>query len=118
MSYLDAGCAKGLHALREQKLEKRGLDHCGWAVEHSLASARPFLELASPDVVAVDRSVDVLAAISLLGTLTEEQIRRFLPRAKRGAPSLFCNNSKAGQQRDRDLSQITMGDRQCGASAS
>jgi glycosyltransferase involved in cell wall biosynthesis len=114
-SYLDAGCAKGflVHALRERGLDARGFDHSRWALEHALVDAKPFLELAALDTVTPDRAVDVLVAMSLLESLTEEQIRKFLPRALHWVRhAFFVTIPIQGSGRDCDLSHITVRDRQ------
>jgi glycosyltransferase involved in cell wall biosynthesis len=113
-SYVDAGCAKGflVQSLRERGLDARGFDHSTWAIGHAQAGMRPFLELAGADTVTYDGcSVDVLVAMSLLESLTEDQIKRFLPRARawvrRGC---FVTIPAATGGADRDLSHITMHD--------
>jgi ADP-heptose:LPS heptosyltransferase len=113
-SYVDAGCAKGflVQALRGLSLDARGFDHSLWAIEHSDPSITRFLQLAGVDAVEFDnRSVDVLVAMSLLESLTENQIRSFLKRARNWVRcALFTAIPIQVVRRDRDLSHITMHD--------
>ncbi|MDA9504184.1 hypothetical protein XI09_05280 [Bradyrhizobium sp. CCBAU 11386] len=83
-SFLDAGCAKGflVRALRERGLQAWGFDHSPWAIEQAEASTRDYLSLASVETVTFDRTFDVLVAMSLLESLTEDQLRTFLERAR------------------------------------
>jgi ADP-heptose:LPS heptosyltransferase len=110
-SYVDAGCAKGflVQALRERGLDARGFDHSPWAVAHAQVSVQAYLELAPADSVAyTDRSIDVLVAMSLFESLTEEQIRHFLPRARRWVRRALFATIPIQARFDRDLSHITM----------
>jgi glycosyltransferase involved in cell wall biosynthesis len=115
-SYVDAGCAKGflVQALRERGRDARGFDHSEWAITHAQPSAKPFIELAPLEAVAYDDStVDVLIAMSLFESLTEDQIRYFLPRARQWVRhTLFATIPIQRAGSDRDLSHIMMRDRQ------
>lgn len=120
-SFLDAGCAKGflVRALFEQGKEAFGFDHSAWAVERAESAARPFLSLGDFGTVAYDRPFDVLVAMSLLESLTEEQIRAFLPRARGWArqalfatiPTISPESGLSHTWNDRDLSHVTLRDR-------
>jgi ADP-heptose:LPS heptosyltransferase/2-polyprenyl-3-methyl-5-hydroxy-6-metoxy-1,4-benzoquinol methylase len=83
-SFLDIGCAKGflVRALRERGLEAWGFDHSSWAIERAEEAARPYLQLADVDRVCFDRQFDVVAALSIFESLTEAQLRGFLPRLR------------------------------------
>jgi ADP-heptose:LPS heptosyltransferase/glycosyltransferase involved in cell wall biosynthesis/2-polyprenyl-3-methyl-5-hydroxy-6-metoxy-1,4-benzoquinol methylase len=82
--FLDAGCAKGflVRALREKNREAWGFDHSPWATAHAEDAAKPFLSLASVDNATFEQPFDVVVAMSLFESLTEQQIRSFLPRAR------------------------------------
>ncbi len=111
-SFVDVGCAKGflVQALRERGLDARGFDHSEWAITNAQASVKPFLELASLDSMAYDdRSIDVVVAMSLFESLTEEQISQILLRARRWVRrALFATIPIQTAAVDRDLSHITM----------
>jgi hypothetical protein len=83
-SFLDAGCAKGflVRALREAGKECWGIEQSPWAVAHADPAARPFIIEGAVEDAAVDREIDVLVTLDVLSELTEEQIGRFLRRAR------------------------------------
>jgi ADP-heptose:LPS heptosyltransferase/glycosyltransferase involved in cell wall biosynthesis len=114
-TFVDAGCAKGflVRALRELGLDARGFDHSQWAIQRTENCVREYVSCQSVDDAASDAfSVDVVVAMSLLESLTEEQIRQFLPRARRWARrAIFATIAAPGQGADRDLSHINMHDR-------
>ncbi|WP_404559169.1 glycosyltransferase family 9 protein [Bradyrhizobium niftali] len=119
-SFLDAGCAKGflVRALRERGLQAWGFDHSPWAIEQAETAAYDYLSLASVETATFDRSFDVLLAMSLLESLTEDQLRAFLDRARTWTrQALFAviptlnPDREAHAERDADLSHITMRDR-------
>jgi ADP-heptose:LPS heptosyltransferase/glycosyltransferase involved in cell wall biosynthesis/SAM-dependent methyltransferase len=113
-SFLDVGCAKGflVRALRERGLEAEGFDHSPWAIEHAESAARPHLRLADADTVAFDRRFDLTVAMSVLESLTEEQLRRLLPRARGWTTqALLAVIETRHDAKDRDLSHITIRDR-------
>src|SRR5262249_29590249 len=115
-SFLDVGCAKGflVRALRERSLEAWGFDHSPWAIAQADAAAKPYLTLKDIQVVEYHRQFDMLVAMSIFETLTEEQLKAFLPRARTWAQqALFAVIATAGatDSRNRDLSQITLRDR-------
>ncbi|MET3159981.1 glycosyltransferase family 9 protein [Bradyrhizobium diazoefficiens] len=119
-SFLDAGCAKGflVKTLRQRGLDAWGFDHSPWAISKVEPEAKPFIRLAD---LAVDynRQFDVLVAMSLLETLTEEQLKAFLGRARTWIqqavfatiPTLAPGTS-GPIPGDRDLSHITLRDRE------
>src|SRR5262249_49575928 len=83
-SYLDVGCGKGflVRALRDRDKESFGFDHSGWAIGQADASVRPFLIQNGVDTVHYDRTFDVMTAFSIFESLTEDQVRAFLTRAR------------------------------------
>lgn len=118
-SFLDAGCAKGflVRALRELNKDCRGFDHSPWAVARADEQARPFVALAGVDDYRFERETDVLVALNLFETLTEDQTRSFLARARphtRHALVAVIQSfaDEAGradyERRSRDLSQRTL----------
>jgi ADP-heptose:LPS heptosyltransferase len=118
-SFLDAGCAKGLlvRALREVGRDCRGFDHSPWAVAHADEAARPFVTLAGVDDYRFEQDADVLVALNLFETLTEEQISTFLARARPhtrhalfAVIQSFADDAElaAYERRSRDLSQTTL----------
>jgi ADP-heptose:LPS heptosyltransferase/SAM-dependent methyltransferase len=119
-SFLDAGCAKGflVRALRERARDAYGFDHSAWAIDHAEPAAQPFVELKSVDDVAFTRDFDVVVALSLFETLTEDQASRFLARARQRTthaliaiiPSYAddAEMARADASVDRDLAHITM----------
>jgi ADP-heptose:LPS heptosyltransferase/2-polyprenyl-3-methyl-5-hydroxy-6-metoxy-1,4-benzoquinol methylase len=119
-SFLDIGCAKGflVRTLRERGLDAWGFDHSAWAIAHADADARPFLQQADVAAAQYDRPFDVLVAMSVLESLSEDQIHAFLPRARPWARQALLaviatpENSAHMAGRDRDLSRITLRDRQ------
>ncbi|MDQ6867045.1 MAG: glycosyltransferase [Pseudomonadota bacterium] len=112
-SFLDVGCAKGflVRALREHRLEAWGLDHSAWAIDHAEGSVRDFLRLASVESAAYDRSFDVLVAMSILESLTEAQLRAFLPRARAWTRQALFAVIAPPSSTGGDRSQITLRDR-------
>jgi ADP-heptose:LPS heptosyltransferase len=120
-TFLDIGCAKGflVRTLRERGLEAWGFDHSPWAISHADAIAKPFLQLADVGTAQYDRQFDVLVAMSVLESLSEEQISAFLPHARRWAgkallaviPTTDGNTSATSARPNRDLSRITLRDR-------
>jgi len=122
-SFLDIGCAKGflVRALRETGRESFGFDHSRWAIDRADESAKPFLRLAGVDEVSFDRQFDVLLAFSILESLTEEQVHRFLSRARGWTrQAIFATITTLTEPAecssmnscDRDLSHITMRSRE------
>jgi hypothetical protein len=118
-SFLDIGCAKGflVRTLRERGLEAWGFDHSAWAIAHADGDARPFLQHTGVAATRYDRQFDVLVAMSVLESLSEDQIRAFLPRARQWTRQAFlaiiatpADCARRGA-RDRDLSRITLRDR-------
>jgi ADP-heptose:LPS heptosyltransferase/glycosyltransferase involved in cell wall biosynthesis len=119
--FLDAGCAKGflVKSLREKDRDAWGFDHSPWATAHAEDAAKPFLSLASVDDAAFDRPFDVVVAMSLFESLTEEQIRSFLPRARKWTrQAMFATIATVpagweatGSCENRDLSHIVLRDR-------
>lgn len=118
-TFLDVGCAKGflVRALRDRGLEAWGIDHSPWAIAQAEPAAQSYLQLADVGNANTgdDRQFDIVVAMSILESLTEEQIRRFLPQARRCArQALFAtipSLERASDRRsadDRDLSHITM----------
>jgi ADP-heptose:LPS heptosyltransferase/2-polyprenyl-3-methyl-5-hydroxy-6-metoxy-1,4-benzoquinol methylase len=119
-TFLDIGCAKGflVKALRERGREAWGFDHSPWALEHAEEAAKEFLRLADTATVEYERPFDVLVAMSVLESLTEEQIRQFLARARAWTcQALFATiptlaSVHGASDEDRDLSHITLRDRE------
>jgi 2-polyprenyl-3-methyl-5-hydroxy-6-metoxy-1,4-benzoquinol methylase/glycosyltransferase involved in cell wall biosynthesis len=116
-TFLDLGCAKGflVRALRDRGLEAWGIDHSPWAIAQADPAAQPYLRLADINDAGDERQFDVVVAMSILESLTEEQIRHFLPQARRRTrQALFATIpglEQASDRRnaeDRDLSHITM----------
>jgi ADP-heptose:LPS heptosyltransferase/2-polyprenyl-3-methyl-5-hydroxy-6-metoxy-1,4-benzoquinol methylase len=123
VSYLDIGCATGflVRTLREQGKECWGFDHSPWAIEHTAACMQPFIMQASVDDVSYDRQFDVLLALSVFESLTEEQAMAFLSRARHWTrQAIFATISSSqnapeealSQRDDGDLSHITIKNRQ------
>jgi SAM-dependent methyltransferase len=113
-SFLDIGCAKGflVRALRERGLDAWGFDHSRWAIDHADPAARPFLTLDGVDTAAFDRQFDVAVAMSIFESLTEAQLRGFLPRARQWTRhALFAVVALPDPAPRGDLSQITLRDR-------
>ena len=118
-SFLDAGCAKGflVRALRGRGKDCLGFDHSEWAVSRADETVRPYLLRAGADEVEFDREFDMLLAFSLFESLTGDQIRSFLARARRwtrhalfaSIPSFADRAEEEFHTRDdRDFSHITM----------
>jgi glycosyltransferase involved in cell wall biosynthesis/SAM-dependent methyltransferase len=117
-SFLDIGCAKGflIQALRERGLHAYGFDHSAYAIGEAEAQAKPFIEFADVATVDYQRPFDVLVAMSILESLTEEQLSLFLPRARKWTQqALFAViatlDDKAASAQDSDLSHVTMRER-------
>ncbi len=112
-SFLDAGCAKGflVRALRERGLQAWGVDHSPWAIEHGEDAARQFLSLDTVEAMSFDRTFDVLVAMGLLETLTEDQLRGFLSRARAWTSQALFAVIATPQSGGADRSQITLHDR-------
>ncbi|MBN9509429.1 MAG: glycosyltransferase [Alphaproteobacteria bacterium] len=113
-SFLDIGCAKGflVRALRERGFDACGFDHSAWAIDHAEAAARPHVRLAGVDTAAFDRRFDVTVAMSVLESLTEEQLRGLLSRARGWtSQALLAVIEMRQDPKDRDLSHITIRDR-------
>jgi glycosyltransferase involved in cell wall biosynthesis len=122
-SFLDMGCAKGflVRSLRESGKACWGFDFSRWAIEHGESLSAPFLQLAALDDYPFDRRFDVLLVFSILESLTEAQISRFLIRAKCAAgAALFAvissfetpEEEERLRREDNDLSHITLRSRQ------
>lgn len=119
-SFLDAGCAKGflVKTLRQRRLEAWGFDHSQWAIDRAEGEAKPFLHLAELATAEFEQRFDVMVAMSLFESLTEEQIHSFLRRARAWVnqalfatiPTISPNDCRTSAG-DRDLSHITMRDR-------
>jgi ADP-heptose:LPS heptosyltransferase/glycosyltransferase involved in cell wall biosynthesis/SAM-dependent methyltransferase len=115
-SFLDVGCAKGflVRALRERGLEAHGFDHSAWAIERAEEGARPFVRLGDVATIDFDRQFDVTVAMSIFESLTEAQLRAFLPRARRWTQqalfAVVAIPQLQGVPRG-DRSQITLRDR-------
>jgi SAM-dependent methyltransferase len=120
-SFLDVGCGKGflVRALRERGLDAWGFDFSGYAVAHAEPSAKPYIQLADAGTARYERQFDVVIAMSVLESLTEAQIRDFLPRArdwtKTALLAVIAANDRHGdgavKTLDRDLSRVTLRDR-------
>ena len=114
-SALDIGCAKGflVRALRERGIAAFGFDHSPWAIEHADPVARPYLRLAGVDDVSWQQGCDLATAMFVLESLTEAQLRAFLPRARgwvrQGLVAVIAPPWAAG--RDRDPTRVTRRDR-------
>jgi 2-polyprenyl-3-methyl-5-hydroxy-6-metoxy-1,4-benzoquinol methylase len=114
-SVLDIGCAKGflVRALRERGIAAAGFDHSPWAIDHADAAARSYLRLAGVDDCVWDESWDLATAMFVLESLTETQLRAFLPQARGHVRQAFvaviAPPGTAG--RDRDPTRITQHDR-------
>ncbi|HEY1430168.1 MAG TPA: glycosyltransferase [Stellaceae bacterium] len=116
-TFLDLGCAKGflVRALRDRGLEAWGIDHSPWAISQADPASQSYLQLADINDAGDDRQFDIIVAMSILESLTEEQIRRFLPQARHltrqalfaTIPSLERTSDRRNAE-DRDLSHITM----------
>lgn len=118
-TFLDMGCAKGylVRTLREKGTEAWGFDHSPWALSHADPGAKPFLSQADVLGATYEQRFDVLVAMSLLESLTEEQIRAFLPRARAWAKQAIyatiptLEAAGGGVRDDTDLSHITLRER-------
>jgi ADP-heptose:LPS heptosyltransferase/glycosyltransferase involved in cell wall biosynthesis/SAM-dependent methyltransferase len=114
-SVLDIGCAKGflVRALRERGIDAFGFDHSPWAIDHAEPTARPYLRLAGVDDVDWAQGCDLATAMFVLESLTETQLRAFLPRARtwvrQALVAIIAQPGLAG--RDRDPTRITRHDR-------
>jgi Glycosyl transferase family 2/Glycosyltransferase family 9 (heptosyltransferase)/Methyltransferase domain/Glycosyl transferases group 1 len=116
-TFLDLGCAKGflVRALRDRRLEAWGIDHSPWAIAQADPVAQPYLQLGDINDLVDDREFDVAVAMSIFESLTEDQIRRFLPQLRRRVrqalfatiPSLDRISDRRNAE-DRDFSHITM----------
>ena len=121
-TFLDVGCAKGflVRALRERGKEAFGLDHSPWAISTAEAAVAPFVRRASIDQTDYDRTFDILVAMSIFESLTEEQIRNFLARARHWVrhaifatiSTLSADSPPQAASEDRDLSRVTLRDHQ------
>ncbi len=118
-TFLDIGCAKGfmVKALRQRGLEAWGFDHSPWALGHADPAARPFLRSGDTSTISFDRPFDVVIAMSVLESLTDEQLSTFLPRARSWATQALCaviampRVTGTRSEETRDQSQITWHDR-------
>jgi ADP-heptose:LPS heptosyltransferase/glycosyltransferase involved in cell wall biosynthesis/SAM-dependent methyltransferase len=114
-SALDIGCAKGflVRALRERGIAAFGFDHSPWAIEHADPVARPYLRLAGADDISWEQGCDLAIAMFVLESLTDVQLRAFLPRARswvrQGLVAVIAPPWSAG--RDRDPTRVTRRDR-------
>jgi glycosyltransferase involved in cell wall biosynthesis len=83
-TYFDAGCAKGflIRALRDAGKEAWGCDLSEWAYTHAEESGRPFITLGAAEDIRWSDSYDVLTMFHVLTQMTEQQIDRFLSRAR------------------------------------
>jgi ADP-heptose:LPS heptosyltransferase len=115
--FLDAGCAKGflVRALLERDKKCRGFDHSHWALEHAEEIARPHLWQAGAETVRFENPHDVLLAFGLLESLTEEQARAFLERARPftrqaivAIISTYEDESAGAADEDNDLSHLIL----------
>jgi len=121
-TFLDVGCAKGflVRALRERGKEAFGFDHSPWAISTAEAAMAPFLRYTGVDQAEYDQPFDILVAMSIFESLTEEQIRNFLTRARGWTshaifatiPTLSSDLPPPGSGEDRDLSRVTLRDRE------
>ena len=101
-----------MRALRERGFDACGFDHSAWAIDHAEAAARPHVRLAGVDTAAFDRRFDVTVAMSVLESLTEEQLRGLLSRARGWtSQALLAVIEMRQDPKDRDLSHITIRDR-------
>lgn len=118
-SFLDAGCAKGflVRALRDAGKDCRGFDHSAWAIEQTEEAIKPFVTRAGVDDFVFGHDYDALLAFSLLESLTEDQIDRFLARARTHTRQALCavissfeteTEAETYRRASRDLSQITL----------
>jgi len=104
-----------VRALRDRGLEAWGIDHSRWAVDQAEPAVRPFLLFTDATDADEERQFDLVVAMSILESLTEEQIRRLLPRARRWTRQAIFATIPAADRvadrsrgEDRDLSHITM----------
>ena len=107
-----------MKALRQRGLEAWGVDHSPWAIGQAEPPAKPFLRLADVTSTAFDRRFDVVVVMSVLESLTEEQLDVFLPLARSWSAqamlAVIATVGESGGQAagdDRDLAHITMRDR-------
>jgi 2-polyprenyl-3-methyl-5-hydroxy-6-metoxy-1,4-benzoquinol methylase len=118
-SFLDAGCAKGflVRALRERGADAWGFDHSPWAIDHAESSVRTHLALARAESVTYERQFDLTLAFSLCESLTEEQAREFLKRARDWTRQAIVacipsfeneEDERLFRKNDRDYSHITL----------
>ena len=113
---LDIGCAKGflVRTLRERNVAAFGIDHSPWAIDHADPAARPYLRLAGVDTLEWDGGCDLLIAMFVLESLTETQLRAFLPRARHWVRQAMVAviAGPVLSDDDRDPTRITRRDRE------
>ncbi len=83
-TFFDAGCAKGflIRALRESGKAAWGCDVSEWAHTYADDSAREFMTVSAAEDMSWSCTYDVVTALHVLTQMTEEQIDRFLSRAR------------------------------------
>lgn len=114
-SVLDVGCAKGflVRALRAKGMEAWGFDHSRWAIENAEAAAKPFLQIAEATTAEFDRRFDLVVAMHVLESLTEDQLAVLLPRMRLWSGQamlavIATADDPAAARTDGDLARITM----------
>jgi glycosyltransferase involved in cell wall biosynthesis len=117
-SFLDAGCAKGflVRCIRESGKDCVGVDHSDWAINNSDALTRKHLRRASIENYAPNRQFDVLLALNLFESLSDQQVIRFMKRARKWtSQAMFAvistveDDVERGRVNyDRDLSHVSL----------
>lgn len=121
-TFLDAGCSMGylVRALREKGKSAWGVDASPYALAHADPSVRSFLEEGRVEEYTTSRRFDLLLAFSILESLTESQVQKFLACARgMTTQAVFAvinsreNPEQPGRRLsdDHDLSHITIRDR-------
>ncbi|MCB1743440.1 MAG: hypothetical protein KDK91_23895, partial [Gammaproteobacteria bacterium] len=115
-SFLDAGCAKGflVRALRDAGKDAWGCDHSGFAIGAASEAIRAYLIESCVTRFCPARHYDVVVAMNLLESLTEEQASAFLSAARGWTDQaliavILCVETRAEDaelEQDSDLSRV------------
>jgi len=115
-SFLDVGCAKGflVRALREVGVDAWGCDHSRFALDGAHDAIAPYLIESCATQLRPERTFDVVVAMNVLESLTEEQLNRFLKSAlgwtEQAIVAVIATDEESEEStrasHDRDLSRI------------
>jgi len=108
-SVLDVGCAKGfmLHDFKEllPGLNIAGVDVSEYALQHSLESVRPYLQIGNAtDLPFPDNAFDLVISINTVHNLNPEDCRRALrevQRVAKGAAFVTMDAWRTDEERER-----------------